>query len=250
MIKDKPRLARLTAIITLLQSRQLKENWILIAFCRKKSDFRAFRLDRIEKILVTSEHFQPHDLTLEEYLQQCRKNWMSTPDIPLSPAPDTFALDQKNKEMQQVIIEPFQLIGIAVRTTNKNEQAAGEIAELWGRFLSEKLVGKIPNKVDDTIYSLYTDYQGDHTRPYTAILGCKVTSLDEIPEGMTGRSFSGGTYLKLSAKGDLRDGIIVKKWTDIWGMDLDRAYTADFEVFGLRAQNPQDAEVDFLIAVK
>jgi len=30
-------------------------------------------------------------------------------------------------------------------------------------------------------------------------------------------------------------------------MDLDRAYTADFEIFGIKAQNPMDAEVDFMI---
>jgi hypothetical protein len=31
-------------------------------------------------------------------------------------------------------------------------------------------------------------------------------------------------------------------------MDLNRAFTADFEVFGEKAQNPNDAEIDFLIA--
>jgi predicted transcriptional regulator YdeE len=33
-------------------------------------------------------------------------------------------------------------------------------------------------------------------------------------------------------------------------MDLDREYSADFEVFGEKAQNPQHAEIDILIAVK
>ena len=33
-------------------------------------------------------------------------------------------------------------------------------------------------------------------------------------------------------------------------MDLERVFTADFEVFGEKAQNPIDAEINFLIAVK
>ncbi|MFS4456291.1 helix-turn-helix transcriptional regulator [Maribacter sp. 2304DJ31-5] len=52
-----------------------QENWILIAFCRLKNDFRAFRLDRIQKLQVGPEHFKPHKITLEQYLEACRKKW-------------------------------------------------------------------------------------------------------------------------------------------------------------------------------
>lgn len=152
--------------------------------------------------------------------------------------------------MQKLKIEPFKMIGIAVRTTNEGQKANKEIAELWQTFMGENILEKIPNKVDYTIYSLYTEYEGDHTKPYTVILGCKVTNLDEIPEGMTGKSFDGGTYIKTSAKGDLMKGLIVNHWAKIWEMDLDRAYTADFEEFGEKAQSPSDAKVDFYVAIK
>lgn len=152
--------------------------------------------------------------------------------------------------MQKVKIEPFKLIGIGLRTTNENNQAAKEIAGLWQRFMGENIMAQIPNKIDNTIFSLYTDYEGDHTQPYTAILGCKVENLDTIPEGMMGKSFDGGTYVKTTAKGDITKGLILDHWTKIFEMGLDRIYTADFEVFGEKAQNPSDAEVDFYIAVK
>lgn len=152
--------------------------------------------------------------------------------------------------MQNVNIEPFHIIGIAVRTTNQNNQAAQEIGALWQRFMGEGLTAKIPNRIDDTIYSLYTEYEGDHTQPYTAILGCKVAHLNDIPEGMVGEAFEGGSYVKTSARGDLQKGVIVEHWTKIFGMELDRAFTADFEVFGEKAQNPTDAEVDFYVAIK
>lgn len=152
--------------------------------------------------------------------------------------------------MQTVKIEPFNIVGISIRTTNENGQASEEIAELWGKFMSESILTKIPNKVDNEIYSLYTDYEGDHTKPYTAILGCKVENLNNIPSGMVGKSFSGGTYTKTTAKGDLMQGLVVSQWSKIFEMELDRTYNADFEIFGEKAQNPSDAEVDFYVGVR
>ncbi len=149
--------------------------------------------------------------------------------------------------MNKVKIEPFMIIGISIRTTNENNQAAKDIGDLWSKFMSENILGAIPNKIDSTVYSIYTDYESDHTKPYTTILGCKVSNLQSIPNGMIGKSFDGGNYVKLSAKGDLMKGLIVNKWTEIWSMDLDRVFTADFEIFGEKAQNPNDAEIDFLI---
>lgn len=50
-----------------------QENWILIAWCRLRADFRAFRLDRIEALHPQPEHFTPHPLTLQQYFEICRE---------------------------------------------------------------------------------------------------------------------------------------------------------------------------------
>ncbi len=152
--------------------------------------------------------------------------------------------------MQSVKIESFNFIGISIRTTNEKGQASQEIAGLWQKFMSENILDKIPNKINNEIYSLYTDYEGDHTKPYTTILGCKVASLTDIPNGMVGKSFNEGVYVKTSAKGDLMQGLIVNQWLKIFEMNLDRTYVADFEIFGEKAQNPSDAEVDFYVGIK
>ncbi|MGD1843745.1 MAG: effector binding domain-containing protein [Thermonemataceae bacterium] len=227
-----------------------KENWVLVAHCRKRADFRAFRLDCIQDLTMTNAYFTPHPFTLQEYFEQCRKKYFSTPDIPLSQTATTLTANQPDTLMQPTTVQPFKLIGLSVRTINEVGRADKEIAQLWERFMAENMLEKIPNKVDNTIYSLYTDYEGDHTQPYTVLLGCKVTDLTTIPAGMIGKSFEGGTYVKTTAKGDLTKGIVINKWIEIWAMDLDRAYTADFEVYSEKARNPQEAEVDFLIAVK
>lgn len=152
--------------------------------------------------------------------------------------------------MENVTIEPFKIIGISVRTSNENNQAGKDIADLQSRFLSDKVLEAIPNKSDNTVYTIYTDYEGDHTKPYTTILGCKVENFDTIPDGMVGKLVNGGNYVKLSTKGDLAKDLIINKWLEIWEMDFDRLFTADFEVFGEKAQNPADAEIDILVAVK
>lgn len=215
-----------------------------------RSDFRAFRLDRIQKLIVTSEKFNPHKTTLEDYFEECRKKYCSTPDTPMAQVQCNFASNHKNKKMQTIKIEPFNIIGISIRTTNENGQANKDIAELWQRFMSENTLSKIPNKADSEIYSLYIDYESDHTKPYTAILGCKVENLDDIPNGMLGKSFHGGKYVKTTVKGDLMKGLIVNHWSKIFEMNLNRNYIADFEIFGKKAQNPSDAEVDFYVGVK
>ncbi len=156
----------------------------------------------------------------------------------------------KNQDMNKVKIGPFKVIGIAVRTTNENGQAGKDIPVLWEKMISKNIVNSIPNKIDNTIYSIYTDYEKDHTKPYTTVLGCKVENVDNIPEGMVGYTFDGGEYLKFTTKGDLSKGLVINEWLKIWEMDLNRTFTADFEVYGEKAQNPSDAEVDIFIAVK
>lgn len=49
------------------------ENWVLVAWCKLRNDFRNFRLDRIHKMKTSSEKFTPHDLTLDQFVEIQRK---------------------------------------------------------------------------------------------------------------------------------------------------------------------------------
>jgi len=151
--------------------------------------------------------------------------------------------------MQKESKDGFKVIGIKVRTSNKDGQAAKDIGQLWQRFMSEGVGDKIPNKIDASILSIYTNYDGDHNMPYDTILGCRVSTLEEIPEGMIGENFGGGKYAKYVAKGNLNEGIVYDAWLEIWQQDLDRTYIADFEVYGEEAMNPEDAKVDIFVGV-
>lgn len=46
------------------------ENWYLVAWCRLRKEFRFFRLDRVQKMEVLSENFEPHNMTLQEYFDR------------------------------------------------------------------------------------------------------------------------------------------------------------------------------------
>lgn len=146
--------------------------------------------------------------------------------------------------------QPFNVIGISVRTTNEEGQSGKDIPALWNKFLSENIADKIPNKISQDLICVYTDYEKDHTRPYTAILGCIVDNLDSIPENMTGKVIEGKSYKKFTAKGNLATGIVFNEWLKIWSSDLERTFTADFEIYGQKAQNPENAAVDIYIAIQ
>jgi predicted DNA-binding transcriptional regulator YafY len=47
-----------------------QENWLLLAWCRLRNEFRFFRLDRIEKLEIHTEKFEPHKMTLQEYFER------------------------------------------------------------------------------------------------------------------------------------------------------------------------------------
>lgn len=146
-------------------------------------------------------------------------------------------------------IEEFYVIGITVRTTNEYGQSAQDIPALWRRFFDECHSARIPNKTGDTVYCAYLDYEFDHTAPYTALIGCKVRSLDDVPEGMTGAILGGGNYLKFKAVGQLEDGMVYDQWLSIWSAGLARRFTNDFEVYTPEVRPSVQAEIDIFVAV-
>lgn len=224
-------------------------NWIMVAFCLKVKEFRAFRLDRIQSLKEMGGTFIPHQKTLQQYFEDCQKNWQKTPDIPLTPARSNFVLNQNFSTMKKVTIEPFKMIGIAVRTSNEGNQAMVDIPNQWKKFQMEQVHSKIPNKLQEEVIGAYTNYEGDHNKPYDFIIGCKVSDFSKVPEGMSTYEFDGGAYNAFVSKGNLLEGAITKTWYEIWQMGLNRSYQADFEVYGEKAQDFTNAEVDMYIGV-
>jgi len=157
---------------------------------------------------------------------------------------------KKIKKMQKEKIESFKVIGISIRTSNENARSANDIGKLWEKFMAEGIANKIPNKSSEEVFSIYTNYEGDHSKPFDTILGCKVSSLDNVPDGMIGQSFDGGVYQKFVAKGDLSKGVVYNAWSEIWQKNLNRTFIADFEIYGEKSMDPSNAEVEILVGIK
>ena len=153
--------------------------------------------------------------------------------------------------MKKEQIENFKIIGIEIETTNENGKSAEDLGKLWEQFYAENVPSKITNKTNDEIYSIYTDYESDYTGKYSCVIGMKVDSLDQIPNGLIGREFKSGKYHKFIAKGQMPNAVL-ETWQMIWKNDkeLNRKYTADFEVYGNNSQNGENSEVDIYIATE
>ena len=141
-----------------------------------------------------------------------------------------------------------EVIGITIKTCNRNNQAMHDIGMAWARFMQEELMCKIPNKVAPAIYALYYEYEGDHMEPYSYMIGCPVEPGTEAPKGFKKVTIPAGEYSKFTAKGKMPE-MIGEKWQQIWQTEMPRSYIVDFEIYDERAHNPEDAIVDIYVGV-
>lgn len=145
----------------------------------------------------------------------------------------------------------MKFIGIQVETTNQNGQAAQDMGNLWGRFMGENLLSSIPNKASEDIFVIYTDYESDYQGEYTAMIGAKVSDLQNIPEGMIGREFPVQSFKKIVSKGEMPSALM-ETWQEIWQNDknLNRFYLYDLEIYGSNSQNGKNSEVEIWLGVR
>lgn len=157
---------------------------------------------------------------------------------------------KNSKTMDKQIIEKFSVIGISVRTTNENGQSAKDIEALWGKFWAGEIQKQIPNKANDDIYAVYTDYETDFNGPYTLIIGLPVSSLENIPKDFVGITIEKDVYEKFVSKGKMPEAVL-GTWMEIWqNKDLKRNYNADFTIHGKKYYDGDNAEVETFISVK
>lgn len=149
----------------------------------------------------------------------------------------------------EIIQEPaFSIIGITCRTSNAPEHAPIDIPKLWERFFQDNIQAQIPNKISNEIFGVYCDYEDDYTKPYSLVIGCKVSSTDGIPQGMVCKTMPATSYAVFHAIGEHPKSLIAT-WQEIWATPLKRTYTGDFECYGEKfSKSPQ--QVDIYIAIQ
>lgn len=157
-------------------------------------------------------------------------------------------IQEENMEDYIVIRKPaINVIGIQCRTSNAPEKGPLDIPRLWDKFYSESVMEQVPNKASHDVIALYCDYEGDHTQPYSLVIGCAVSSLANIPDGMVAKTIPGGFYAVYKAVGE-HPASLIETWGNIWQTDLNRIYTGDYELYGEEFHS-DSKEVKVFIAI-
>jgi predicted transcriptional regulator YdeE len=157
-----------------------------------------------------------------------------------------------------VEVKPFQVVGISVSTNNAKEAGPDAvIGKQWQRFYGDHLLDKIPDRIDQDVLAVYTDYASDANGQYTFILGARVkpVPVPVLPEGMIVKAIPGGRYAVFTSEQGPVVKVVVDTWKQIWSyyqseQNGKRAYKADFEVHDQRAVDPNHAQVDIYIGIQ
>jgi predicted transcriptional regulator YdeE len=151
----------------------------------------------------------------------------------------------------------FSVVGIEARTNNAKESTGdGIIPKQWGKFFAEGILSKIPNKVDPTIYAVYTDYASDRNGDYTFLIGAKISAVADIPAGMVVKKVPAGKYAVITSATGPVQSVVPQTWQQIWGLEDKsqlggvRSYKSDFEVYDQRSRDPQSSQVDIHIGIR
>lgn len=130
---------------------------------------------------------------------------------------------------------PIHIMGIELRTTNDNAKAFKDIPPFWDRFMKEGCAAKIPNKLDEDIYAVYTHFEneGKNNRGmYSLIIGCSVTSDTIPPEGFVAVTIPSGFYRVFPVEKGRQDKV-GEAWQAIWAIpDSEKKkwrFTCEFE---------------------
>ena len=147
-----------------------------------------------------------------------------------------------------VELEEKVVTGIKIKTTNQDGKAIQDIGMTWQKLFANGIYEKIPNKVNGKTIGLYTEYEGDYTKPYTFIAGAEVSKEVQIGEEIESIIIPKGKYAKFVITGDVQNSV-GQAWQEIWNMDLKRKYTCDFEEYQNNSEDMLKQEIHIYIAL-
>lgn len=150
-------------------------------------------------------------------------------------------------EYEIVKLEETNVVGLTARTNNLAPDMAQIIGGLWSDFYGKGIYQAIPGKTDDKAIGLYSDYAGDERCDYSITVCCRAEGTGELPQGAVVKQIPAGTYARFIVRGDLHKAV-AEFWQELWGMDLKRTFTADFEEY--QNSDEEHAEIHMYIAVE
>jgi predicted transcriptional regulator YdeE len=156
----------------------------------------------------------------------------------------------------KTLTDPISVIGVQTRTNNARELSGNSaIGALWSRLFAENLPAQIPHRASESIFAVYSNYASDENGDYDYLLGCPVTSIEAIPEGMTYAAIPTGDYAVFTSETGPVVEVVQATWKHIWGLapgELGgkRSFLTDYEVYDHRAKNPSNAQVEIHLSLE
>lgn len=156
-----------------------------------------------------------------------------TPGAPPPASPAAPAVPAIQDQQQ----DGFTVVGLTVRTTNEQEAGGqGKIPQLWESAMEGDKLDQVPNRVNDDLVVVYSDYASDATGEYNYTLGVRVSSADKVPDGFVVRRIQAGKYAVIPSEQGPPQVVIPALWTKINQMTPQqlggaRAFQTDFETY-------------------
>lgn len=147
-------------------------------------------------------------------------------------------------ELEEKVVQ-----GIKIKTTNQEGKSMKDIGMTWQKLFAEGIYEKIQNKVNNKTIGLYTEYEGDYTKPYVFVAGTEVNNEAENNNETFNKVIPKGKYAKFVITGDVQNSV-GQAWQKIWNMNLKRKYTCDFEEYQNNSEDMQKQEIHIYIAIE
>lgn len=137
--------------------------------------------------------------------------------------------------------------GISIKTINEDMKSVKDIGNLWSKFIEKGIYADIPNKLNGEVVGLYTEYEGDFTKPYKFMCCCEISTENNV-KNYEIKKIPSGKYAKFTIKGDKTEAV-GKAWSEIWQTPLQRKYDCDFEVYYNEKDNNGNEIIDIYISL-
>lgn len=129
----------------------------------------------------------------------------------------------------EVVDQPARTVmGIHARVSNAE---LNKLGDLWRRFHQSGDHSIVAARLSDMHYCVYCEYEGDHTQPYTVVIGCEVAEGTPQAEGLKVVGVEAGRFAVYTRPYEQPNPVFAT-WEEIWATPLDRRYQADYDRYG------------------
>jgi predicted transcriptional regulator YdeE len=140
--------------------------------------------------------------------------------------------------------QAIHVFGIELRTSN--DQAFDTIPPHWQRFANEQVLARIPGKLSDEVYAVYTNFQNagrNNQGSYSLVIGAAVAPDTPLPAGLA-RAVVPASQRAVFTVAPGRFDLVGAKWQEIWQhTELPKTFIAEYERYSA------DGAIDILVGI-